>query len=89
VTDKERRYDSSMIEFPRTILIAHNYYQQPGGEDQVFANEAALLESRGHRVIRYEEHNSRITNGNAAGAAVDAVWSAKSARAIADLVRRC
>jgi glycosyltransferase involved in cell wall biosynthesis len=71
-----------------SILIVHNYYQQPGGEDQVFANEAALLEGRGHRVIRYEEHNSRIGNGNAAGAAVDAVWSSKSARSLTELVRK-
>ena len=28
---------------------AHNYYQQPGGEDQVFADEGQLLESRGIR----------------------------------------
>src|SRR5271169_3394899 len=72
----------------KTVLSVHNYYQQPGGEDQVFANETALLESRGHRVIRYEEHNSRIGNGNAAGAAIDAVWSSKSARLLTELVRR-
>lgn len=71
-----------------TVLIAHNYYQQPGGEDQVFVNEAELLESRGHRVIRYEEHNSRIGNGDVAGAAVGAVWRAKSARSLTELVRR-
>jgi glycosyltransferase involved in cell wall biosynthesis len=70
-----------------TILTVHNYYQQPGGEDQVFAAEADLLESRGHRVVRYEEDNSRITERNAAAAAIDAVWSSKSARALTDLVR--
>jgi glycosyltransferase involved in cell wall biosynthesis len=70
-----------------TILVGHNYYQQPGGEDQVFAAEAALLESKGHRVIRYEECNSRIGNRNAAVAALGAVWSSKSARSLSDLVR--
>ncbi len=70
------------------ILIAHNYYQQPGGEDQVFANEAALLERKGHRVIRHEERNSRITNRNSAVAAIDAVWSSKSSQSLTDLMRR-
>jgi len=31
--------------------MAHNYYQHPGGEDQVFAAESRLLEERGHTVI--------------------------------------
>jgi glycosyltransferase involved in cell wall biosynthesis len=69
------------------VLVAHNYYQQPGGEDHVFAAETALLESRGHHVVRYEEHNSRIANRNVAVAAIDTVWSSKSARALGELVR--
>jgi glycosyltransferase involved in cell wall biosynthesis len=73
---------------PESIAIVHNYYQQPGGEDQTFAAETALLESKGHRVIRYEEHNSRIANRNAAFAAIDAVWSSKSAQAFTELMRR-
>jgi glycosyltransferase involved in cell wall biosynthesis len=68
-------------------LLAHNYYQQPGGEDQVFAAEAALLENNGHRVIRYERHNSQIEIHDAALAAVDAVWSSKSARSFTELIR--
>lgn len=39
------------------VLLCHNYYQQPGGEDQVFADEAALLESRGYEVLRYVRHS--------------------------------
>jgi glycosyltransferase involved in cell wall biosynthesis len=69
------------------ILLAHNYYQRAGGEDQVFAAETALLESKGNRVARYEEHNARIDGRNAAGAAVNAVWSAASARQLRKLVR--
>ena len=70
------------------ILLVHNYYQQPGGEDQVFTAEADMLESRGHRVIRYVERNSRIANRNAVSAAVDAVWSSKSVRSFSDLLHR-
>ena len=39
------------------ILIVHNYYQRPGGEDRVFESEAALLEAHGHVVLRYSVHN--------------------------------
>lgn len=45
---------------PRILLI-HNYYQIPGGEDTVVANEKRLLEDHGHRVILYTRHNSEIT----------------------------
>ena len=69
------------------ILVAHNYYQQPGGEDQTYAAETKLLESKGHRVIRYEDHNARIANRNPAFAAVDAVWSRRSSQSLAELVR--
>ncbi len=42
------------------VLLCHNYYQQAGGEDQVFTDEAQLLESHGHDVIRYTVHNDSI-----------------------------
>ncbi len=42
------------------ILMAHNFYQQPGGEDMVAANERALLEAAGHDVIVHQTHNDRI-----------------------------
>ena len=70
------------------ILVAHNYYQQPGGEDQVFAAEAALLEDHGHRVVRYEENNSRIADRVGALTAIDAIWNSTSARSITELMRR-
>jgi len=39
------------------ILLVHNTYQQPGGEDVVFTQERRMLESRGHRVSTYERSN--------------------------------
>lgn len=42
------------------ILIAHNYYQIPGGEDSVVANEKRMLEKNGHKVILYSRNNSEI-----------------------------
>ena len=43
-----------------TILIIHNYYQIPGGEDTVVANEKKLLEDNGHKVILYTRDNGEI-----------------------------
>ena len=42
------------------ILIVHNFYQQPGGEDTVFRNEKKLLEDNGHEVITYTRDNSEL-----------------------------
>jgi glycosyltransferase involved in cell wall biosynthesis len=42
------------------ILSVHNSYQQPGGEDEVFRQEANLLELHGHQVIRCQAHNDEV-----------------------------
>ena len=42
------------------ILIVHNYYQIPGGEDTVVANEKKLLENNGHKVSLYSRDNSEL-----------------------------
>lgn len=44
----------------KKILIVHNYYQIPGGEDTVVANEKKLLEDHGHRVILYTRNNAEL-----------------------------
>ena len=44
------------------ILMVHNYYQSayPSGEAASFEAEAALLESRGHQVLRYTRSNDEF-----------------------------
>jgi glycosyltransferase involved in cell wall biosynthesis len=42
------------------ILLVHNKYQQPGGEDVVFEQERKLLESAGHSVSTYCRTNDEI-----------------------------
>lgn len=42
------------------VLIVHNYYQIPGGEDTVVANERAMLERHGHEVLLYSRNNSEL-----------------------------
>jgi glycosyltransferase involved in cell wall biosynthesis len=63
---------------PQTVLCVHNFYQQFGGEDRVFATEAAFLEREGHRVIRYEDHNQRIGSGVITG--FTSIWNEASYR---------
>jgi glycosyltransferase involved in cell wall biosynthesis len=42
------------------ILVAHNLYQRPGGEDTVRESEIKLLREAGHEVIEYLRHNDEI-----------------------------
>lgn len=44
------------------ILQVHNFYQIPGGEDQVVRNEARLLTKHGHSVFCYNRKNAEITS---------------------------
>lgn len=48
------------MEPKRNILLVHNYYQIPGGEDTVVANEKSMLEETGHKVIFYSRNNSEL-----------------------------
>ena len=49
-----------MEQCKETVLIVHNYYQIPGGEDTVVRNEKELLEEHGHKVILYTRNNSEL-----------------------------
>jgi glycosyltransferase involved in cell wall biosynthesis len=70
------------------ILQVHNFYQNPGGEDQVFAAEYDLLTSHGHKVIRYEADNARITQISGMTAALDTFWNQETYRSIRRLLRQ-
>lgn len=49
-----------MSDKKQKVLIVHNYYQIPGGEDMVVANEKKMLEEKGHEVLLYTRHNSEL-----------------------------
>jgi glycosyltransferase involved in cell wall biosynthesis len=68
------------------ILLAFNYYQQPGGEEQVFAAEASLLESKGHRVLRYTVRNDGIERMSRLALAAKVMWNRAAYREIKGLV---
>jgi glycosyltransferase involved in cell wall biosynthesis len=57
------------------ILQCHNFYQQPGGEDQVFHDEAHLLRAHGHEVIQFTRHNDAIRDMPAWKAALNTIWN--------------
>ena len=42
------------------ILIIHNYYKIPGGEDTVVDNESRLLSQKGHKVYFYKRTNQEM-----------------------------
>jgi glycosyltransferase involved in cell wall biosynthesis len=75
---------------PGTVLMVHNRYQQPGGEDAVFEAEVALLRARGHKVITMVLDNDDIPRQRsvlAAGRlALRTIWSRESAAHVRALI---
>ncbi|EKQ68644.1 glycosyltransferase [Leptolyngbyaceae cyanobacterium JSC-12] len=70
------------------VLLVHNYYQQPGGEEQIFATEASLLESHGHDVLRYTVHNDQIPNANPLLVAKKTLWNSTVYQDLRSLLQR-
>jgi glycosyltransferase involved in cell wall biosynthesis len=67
------------------VLIAHNAYQQKGGEDSVVASEMAMLESRGVEVAVYSRHNDDIKGISRIALAGQTLWSSRTE---ADIAKR-
>lgn len=70
------------------VLLAHNYYQQPGGEDRSFEAEAALLEDHGHTVLRHTVHNDLIRGMSRLALARATLWNQQEYRALRALMQR-
>ena len=70
------------------VLFVHNYYQQTGGEDQVFDIEGKVLEHYGHEVIRFTIHNDDITNLSTLQLARATLWNSKVTAQLQDLIQR-
>ena len=69
-------------------LLAHNYYQQGGGEDMAYAAEADLLSRAGNTVIKYVEDNRRIDAMHKADVAIQTLWSQTSYRKISEPIKK-
>jgi len=70
------------------VLIVHNRYQQPGGEDAVFEAEASLLESFGHSVELYGRHNDELKHYSALRGARDAFWNTETVKVLRPFCNR-
>ena len=73
------------------ILLVHNYYQQPGGEDVVYEQERKLLQSHGHEVVTYERRNSELLSYSAAQRLflpAKTIWARDAYGETRDLLRR-
>ena len=69
------------------ILIVHNKYQIPGGEDVVVENEAAMLRRHGHKVVMYIRNNSELSEGSRLKKGLMYVESFFSVRVYRDICR--
>jgi hypothetical protein len=68
------------------IVLAHNYYQQAGGEDQVFHAESQLLAAHGHSVQHYVLHNDQVTAQSGLALARKTLWNAEVYREVRTLL---
>lgn len=72
------------------VLIVHNYYQIPGGEDTVVENEKEMLEDNGHEVFMYTRHNNEIKEKGIIGKLLlpfETIYSFKTVRDIKKIVK--
>ena len=70
------------------IVQCHNFYQQPGGEDQVFADEAQLLRNHGHEVVQFTRHNDTIDSMSKWTVACNTIWNKNTYREMRTLLQR-
>lgn len=68
--------------------MAHNYYQQPGGEDRSFAAEADVLERHGHSVHRFTMHNDSVKGMGKVQLARATIWNKNIFDELRDLFRQ-
>jgi glycosyltransferase involved in cell wall biosynthesis len=70
------------------ILSVHNSYQNPGGEDQVFAQEAGLLRSHGHQVSVYQASNDQVNGKSPLVLLGNTIWNGQIQRELRALMQR-
>ncbi|HSD43652.1 MAG TPA: glycosyltransferase family 4 protein [Burkholderiales bacterium] len=68
------------------VLVVHNRYRTPGGEDAVVEAEIGLLRKHGHDLRTYVRDNADLDRMPVAGALAQLVWSQRTSREIDRLV---
>jgi glycosyltransferase involved in cell wall biosynthesis len=69
------------------ILVVHNRYQLPGGEDAVVDAEIELLRGHGHAVEAYLRDNHELRDMSAFDAFTQTLWSRRTGEELAGIVR--
>jgi glycosyltransferase involved in cell wall biosynthesis len=69
------------------VLLVHNFYQRPGGEDQVFLAESRLLQAAGHEVLHHTVHNDEVAERGLVQLARDTIWNRSAGGALHEIVR--
>ncbi len=73
------------------VLVIHNRYLEPGGEDSVVNAEIALLRRNRHRVLQYARHNREIaqfSNLRKTLLPLTTMWDNESYRELRALIRQ-
>ncbi|HEY8748823.1 MAG TPA: glycosyltransferase [Tepidisphaeraceae bacterium] len=70
------------------VIVAHNFYQQAGGEDGVFAAEVDLLRRFGHEVETFTLRNDAIDQMGKLKALAATVWNRETYRSLRELAAR-
>jgi glycosyltransferase involved in cell wall biosynthesis len=69
-------------------LLCHEFYQQFGGEDHSYLDEAALLRAHGHQVVEYTRHNKEIDRRGRVAVSLRSVSNHAVYRELRELIRR-
>lgn len=73
------------------VLVIHNRYLEPGGEDAVVNAEVQLLRDHGHRILQYARHNREIAGFSTlrrAALPLTATWDRESYLELRALIRQ-
>jgi glycosyltransferase involved in cell wall biosynthesis len=74
-----------------SVLVIHNHYQQPGGEDVVVRAEVDLLRRTEHRVVQFTLNNAILTNCtplDKAALFLNTTWNRTAYATIRELIQR-
>ncbi len=70
------------------VLLAHNTYLQPGGEDVAFRADVSLLREHGHDVRAHLMHNEEIAAMGSIELARKTLWNAQTSSKLAEMIGR-
>lgn len=82
MTEPAEAFSEAHIATRPPVLLVHNFYQRPGGEDSVFRAEGAMMRERGHTVHEYTVHNDAVANLSRPALAAATIWNRSSEAAI-------